>query len=163
MIRPLRQRHRRVVIALGIFLPIAFATGIAWRKSVPEVNSLPKELTPAVAQFAVQEWQRADLFAKSPVRVRLMREHGGAGKFAVEFSAASDFVKPDLMVYWVAGNPTITDKLPDNALLLGSFSLMQLPLSEEVAQANGQLVLFSLADNEIVAVSQPIQFNGSTN
>jgi hypothetical protein len=162
MIRPLRQRHRHFVIALGIFLPVAFAVGIAARRAVPEVNSLPKELAPAVAQFEAQEWQRADLFTKSPVQVRLMREHSGAGKFAVEFSAAKDFVKPDLIVYWVAGNPTITDKLPDNAILLGSFSSTPLLLLDEITKSTGQLVLFSLADNEIVDVSKTIRFNDST-
>jgi hypothetical protein len=161
MIRPLRQRHRHIVIALGIFLPVAFAVGIAARRSVPEVNSLPKELAPAVAQFEAQEWQRADLFTKSPVQIRLMREHSGAGKFAVELSAAKDFVKPDLIVYWVAGNPTITDKLPDNSILLGSFSTQPLPLSDEIANSTGQLVLFSLADNEIVDVSKPTRLNDS--
>ena len=162
MIRPLRQRHRRIVIALGIFLPVAFAVGIAARRTVPEVNSLPKELAPAVARFEAQEWQRADLFAKSPVQVHLMREHSGSGKFAVEFSAAKDFVKPDLIVYWSAGNPTITDRLPDNAVLLGSFNSSPLLLSDEITKSNGQLVLFSVADNEIVDVSKPIRLNDPT-
>lgn len=162
MIRPLRQRHRYIVIALGIFLPAAFAVGIAARRAVPEVNSLPKELAPAVAQFEAQEWQRADFFMKSPVRVRLLREHNGVGKFAVEFSTAKDFVKPDLIVYWVAGNPNITDKLSDNAILLGAFNSTPLPLSDEVVKSNGQLVLFSLADNEIVDVSKPTRFNDPT-
>ena len=147
---------------LGFFLPVAFAVGIAARKPVPEVRSLPKELASAAPRFESQEWQRADLFAKSPVRVHLMRERSGAGKFAVEFSAAKDFVRPDLIVYWVAGNPTSTDKLPDNAILLGSFSAQPLPLSNEITKSTGQLVLFSLADNEIVDVSKPIQFNDST-
>jgi hypothetical protein len=154
MIRPLRQRHRHMVIALGIFLPVAFAVGIAARKAVPEVNLLPKELAPAAVQFESQEWQRSDLFTKSPVQISLMREHSGSGKFAVEFSAAKDFVKPDLIVYWVAGNPTIADKLPDTAILLGSFSSTPLTLSDEIMKTNGQLVLFSLADNEIVDVSR---------
>ena len=91
-----------------------------------------------------------------------MREHNGAGKFGVEFSAAKDFVKPDLIDYWVAGNPTIADELPDNAVLLGSFSSMPLPLSDEAMKSSGALVLFSLADNEIVDASKPIRFNDST-
>jgi len=40
MIRPLRQRHRRIFITLGIFLPLAFALGIAARKSVPKMSAL---------------------------------------------------------------------------------------------------------------------------
>src|SRR6266702_2192390 len=94
MIRPLRQRHRRMVIVLGVFLPVAFAVGIAARKSVPGMTSMPKELVASPQSFAVTEWERADLFTKTPVQVRLLRERAGAGHFAGEFSAKRDFVKP---------------------------------------------------------------------
>src|SRR5947207_12436634 len=114
MIRPLRQRHRRMVIVLGVFLPIAFLIGIAARKSVPGMTSLPKELVASPQKFSVTEWERADLFAKTPIQVRLLRESAGADRFAVELSAARDFVKPDLIVYWVASSPNVTDTLPDN-------------------------------------------------
>ena len=156
MIRPLRQRHRRMVIVLGAFLPVAFAVGIAARKSVPDMTSLPKELVTPRQKFAATEWERADLFTKTPIQVRLFRESAGAGHFAVEFSAAKDFVKPDLIVYWVTGSPNITDTLPDNARLLGTFnSSVALPLSPDAGSGSGVLVLYSLADREIVEVSKP--------
>src|SRR5436305_13805334 len=87
MIRPLRQRHPRMVIVLGLILPIAFLIGIAARKSVPGMTSLPQELVASPQKFAVTEWERADLFTKTPIQVRLLRESAGAGHFAVEFSA----------------------------------------------------------------------------
>ena len=156
MIRPLRQRHRRMVIVLGVFLPIAFAVGIAARKSVPDMPALPKELVASPQTFAVTEWERADLFTKTPIQVRLLRESAGVAHFAVAFSAAKDFVKPDLIVYWVAGSPNLTDKLPDNARLLGAFdSSMALSLPPDAASGSGALVLYSLADQEIVEVSKP--------
>ena len=156
MIRPLRQRHRRMVIVLGVLLPVAFAVGIAARKPVPGMISLPKELVASPQTFAVTEWERTDLFIKTPMQVRLLRESAGTGRFAVEFSAAKDFVKPDLIVYWVAGNPNLTDKLPDNARLLGAFnSSVALPVSPDAAPGSGVLVLYSLADQEIVEVSKP--------
>jgi|GEM_PF-858148 len=159
MIRPLRQRHRHVAMALGIFLPIVFTVGIAARKPVPEITSLPERLAPGAAQFDTQEWQRGDLFPKSPVQVRLLRENKGAGKFALKFSAGKNFVKPDLLVYWAAENSNVTDKLPDSSILLGSFNATPLPLSDAIVTASGWLVLFSLADQEIVDVSGPIRFN----
>jgi len=55
MIRLLRQRHRRMVIALGVILPIAFALGIAARKSVPSLTSLPTELVGSPRTFAITE------------------------------------------------------------------------------------------------------------
>ena len=155
MIRPLRQRHRRMVIMLGVFLPVAFVVGIAARKSVPSMTSLPTELVASPQKFAVIEWERADLFTRTPIQVRLLRESAGAGRFAVEFSAAKDFVKPDLIVYWIAGSPNITDTLPDNAWLLGAFySSVALPLPPNSGPGNGVFVLYSLADQEIVEVSK---------
>ena len=156
MIRPLRQRHRRTMIALGVFLPIAFALGIAARKPVPSMDSLPANLVALPQKFAATEWARADLFVKSPIQVRLLREQASASRFAVEFSAPTDFVKPDLMVYWEAGDSKVTDTLLDNAQLLGAFSsssALVLPADSEAK--NGRLVLYSLADNEVVEVSKP--------
>ena len=156
MIRPLRQRHRRMVIVLGVFLPVAFAVGIAARKPVPGMTSLPKELVSSLQKFAVTEWERGDLFTKTPIQVRLLRESASAAHFAVEFSAAKDFVKPDLIVYWVAGGPNITDSLPDNARLLGAFNSSEaMSLPPDAASGSGVLVLYSLADQEIVEVSKP--------
>lgn len=162
MIRPLRQRHRRTFFALGIFLPVAFVFGIFARRPLPEVDALPKEITPATASFATEVWTRADLFPKSPVQVRLLRETSGAGKFAVAFFAAKDFVKPDLLIYWADGYANATNALPDNAILLGAFNSLRLPLPAAAGKTAGALVLFSLADNEIVDVSKPIRINASS-
>ena len=156
MIRPLRQLHRHTMVALGIFLPIVFALGIAARKPVPSMDSLPANLVALPQKFAETEWERADLFVKSPIRVRLLREESSRGRFAVEFSAPKDFVKPDLMVYWVASDSNVTDALPDAAQLLGAFSSSSpLALPENLTMQNGALLLYSLADNEIVEVSKP--------
>jgi hypothetical protein len=145
-----------MVIVLSVLLPVAFAVGIAARKPVPGMISLPKELVPSQRTFAVPEWERADLFTKARIQVRLLRESAGTGRFAVEFSAAKDFVKPDLIVYWVAGSPNLTDKLPDNARSLGAFnSSLALSLSPDAVSGSGVLVLYSLADQEIVEVSKP--------
>jgi hypothetical protein len=157
MIHSLRQRHRRMIIVVGVFLPLAFALGIAARKPVPSMNALPGQLVAAPPTFTATEWERADLFMKAPIPVRLLREHTNVGRFAVTFSAAKDFVKPDLLVYWVAGNPNFADTLPANAQLLGAFdSFTALALPAEAALQSGVLVLYSLADNEIVEVSKPL-------
>jgi len=160
MIRPLRQRHRRTFLALGIFLPVVFAVGIAARKPLPEIKSLPYEISPAIDSFASEVWSRPDLFPKSPVQVRLLRQRSGTGKFAVALSAAKDFVKPDLLVYWLDGNPNVTDALPDYAILLGKLYAPELPLPATTETKYGLLVLYSVADNAIVDVSKPIHLGG---
>ena len=104
MIRPLRQRHYQTFVAIGFLLPVVFAFGLVARKPFPTMDSLPAELTATTPKFLVPEWERTDLFAKSPIKVRLLRENRNPGSLAVAFSTAKDyFIKPDLMVYWVAG------------------------------------------------------------
>jgi hypothetical protein len=156
----LRQRHRRIFAVIGVLLPLAFVLGIAARKPVPSAVSLPMELAGRSPAFAATIWERSDLFAKTPIQIRLLREHAEAGRFAVAFSAGKEFVKPDLIIYWVAGNPEITDKVPDDALLLGAFnpgSAIALPPDAE--SSDHVIVLYSLADQEIVAVSKPFTLN----
>jgi hypothetical protein len=124
---------------------------------------LPDGLSATTRKFPVSEWERTGLFAKSPIQVRLLRENPNHGSLAVAFSAARDyFIKPDLMVYWVAGDPPVNDRLPDQAKLLGGFDSGDLPLPAEAAATNGVLVLYSLADHEIVEVSRPVEFHQPT-
>jgi len=159
MILPLRQRHRRLFAVLGVLLPIAFVAGIAARKTMPlraETNWVTE-----LREAEKLAWERSDLFSKVPVRVRLL--HGPAW-YRVGFSVGRGFAKPDLLVYWVAGSPAITDKLPDHARLLGPFDpSLSLQLPSDAASTGGVLVLYSLADNEIVDASNPTRFTEPTN
>ena len=158
MILPLRQRHRRVFAVLGVLLPIAFGVGIAARKTMPlrtETNWVTE-----LREAEKLAWERSDLFTKVPVGVRLL--HGPAW-YRVGFSVGRGFAKPDLLVYWVAGNPTIGETLPADARLLGAFdALRSLQLPEDASATGGALVLYSLADNEIVDASKPTRFNESS-
>ncbi len=160
MILPLRQRHRRIFAVLGVLLPLAFAFGIAARRTVPHPTTLPPELSSWTQNFTATEYERGDLFGKSPVRVRLWREQG-TGRFAMGFSAAKDFLKPDLMAYWSAGHPRTSDTLPPEARLLGAFVAGPLVLPPEASGTDGYLILFSLADRKIVDVSKPTRFSDS--
>ena len=64
-----------------------------------------------------------------------------------------DLAKPDVLVYWAAGKETAVEGLPDNARLLGALS-NHLPLPTDARGETGRLVLYSLADHELVAVSR---------
>jgi hypothetical protein len=155
MIRSLRQQHRQMLTVISFLLPVAFATGIAARKPAPTVTALPAALAMPSQHFEAVEWERADLFTKTPLQVRLLRERAGAGRWAVALSSPHDFLKPDLIVYWVAGSPNTADKLPDNARLLGVFNpSLPLPLPIEAISSSGVLVFYSLADHEIVETSK---------
>lgn len=154
MIRPLRQRHRRVFAVLGVLLPLAFAFGIFARRTVPHAASLPPELSSWTQTFSATGYERNDLFGKSPVQVRLWREQE-TGRLAVGFGAAKDFLKPDLLAYWSATQPATTGALPGDARLLGAFVAGPLTLPAEASDTDGFLILFSLANQEIVEVSKP--------
>jgi hypothetical protein len=160
MIRPLRQRHHLTMIVLGIFLPVAFAVGIVARKPAPVMAGLPATLALAAPKSAALVWERSGLFTKAPVQVRLWREQKDAGPFALSLAAPQEFLKPDLLVYWIPANTSVTDALPANAILLGAFAAPALPVPEEAT--NGSLILYSLANNEIVDVSKPVQLNDPT-
>lgn len=161
MIRPLRIRHRRVFAVLGVLLPVAFGVGIAARQPVPEMNTLPARLAGEPSPDAILIKQFNDLFTKEPIQVMLMKEDGGAGRLAIRCSAGSHYAKPDLLVYWSI-TPNITATLPADAALLGAFTALRLRLPASASAADGVLVLYSLANNEIVDVSRPVRFNDST-
>lgn len=160
MILLLRQRHRRMFAVIGCLLPVAFVVGIAARKPVPSVAQLPLALTAQEVESGALVWERADLFAKAPVNVRLNQT--ASGDFTITCAAKGDFAKPDLIVYWATGVATNVEALPDSATLLGAFSAGALRVPTSITEQEGSLILFSLADQEIVAVSQPIRFNAAT-
>ena len=163
MIQPLRRRHRQIFMLLGFTLPVVLIVGFATHPPLPAATGLPPVLTTTAPAFSTGVWQQRDgLFAKVPVQVRWLRAPDGIGGFALNLTGPKDFLKPDLLVYWVSGQPGITDTLPADARLLGAFSAGTLPLPAEAARGPGVLVLYSLADNEIVAVSRPVQLNDTT-
>lgn len=158
MILSLRQHHRRTFVFLGVLLPLAFAAGIAGRQTVPETVTLPPELSSSTVQtFTAIEDERGDVFGSSPVKIRLWRDLS-TGQSAVGFSAPMAFVKPDLLAYWITGQPTNKAELPTDAILLGSFVASPLRLPAEATTAEGSLILFSLADQELVDISKPVRF-----
>src|SRR5215471_1469470 len=143
MIRPLRLRHRRMFAFLGVVLPVAVVMGVAARKPIPATPSLSTGLGAERRRFDAIQWSRADLFTKIPIRVDLVRERDRAGQFAIKFSGPNDFVRPDLLVYWIAGNADVMDTIPDSTYLLGGFNTTTpLPIPASAPLSNGKLILY---------------------
>ena len=152
MIRPLRQRHRKIVCTLGVLLPVAFATGLVARKPVPVAASLPLELAGQEKDFGKVLWTKADIWPAQRIITRLRQD--AAGSVAVELMIR-DLAKPDVLVYWAAGKEAPAEGLPDNARLLGALSnRAPLPIPADVRGEAGRFVLYSLADHEVVAASK---------
>jgi len=157
----LRQRHRLVIAIVGVLLFFLLIIGIALRPMFPPVEASSPEFPGQTVTYSATGEERDDLFAKSNVSVRLFRE-SESRTLAIGLSAAKDFLKPDLLVYWSAGNSTTTEALPPSAKLLGAFVSATLPLPSEASTAEGQLILYSLANQEIVDVSRTTQFREQT-
>jgi hypothetical protein len=156
MILPLRRRHRRIFAVIGILLPVAFVAGVVARKPIP-TPALPNPLPSAQETFSITQWERLDLFPNMAVRVQLLREAPNTNHIAIQMSAPKDFVKADLLVYWLRANSTLKDNIPDDAVLLGPFvSGQPLPVPPALTGKPGSLVLYSLADQEFVGTSQQL-------
>ena len=152
MIRPLRNRHRRMVCALGVLVPVAFLAGIAARRHVPASRSVPTALESTASDFGTVLWTRADLWPGQSIITSLRRN--AAGSVAVEL-LIRDLVRPDVLVYWVAGEETAVEALPDTARLLGVLSNgTPLPIPADARREGGRFLLYSLADHEVVASSR---------
>jgi len=153
MIRSLRQRHRVMVIALTAVLPTVFAVGIASRREIPVYRASAAE-----THNPILVWTRNDLWEKRAITTRLSRVGSNPGKFAVQLVSMDQIVRPDVLVYWASGPHSVLNSLPDGAIFLGSFEqtgAVPLNLPGTATNQTGALVLYSLADQEMIATSKP--------
>ena len=153
MILPLRRRHRRMFAVIGVLLPVAFVAGVAARKPIP-TTALANPLPSGQEKFSINQWERHDLFTNMIIRVQFLREASNTNRTAIRMSAPKDFVKADLLVYRLSTESTIKDTVPDDAVLLGAFVSGQLlPIPPSAAGKPSRLVLYGLADHQIIAIS----------
>ncbi len=97
---------------VGLLLPLAFIAGIAARKPIP-TTMLSTDFLQERKAFTKATWDRSDLFPKTALRVQLLCQEATTNRCAIQFSAAKDFVKADLLVYWLPAESTIKDTIPD--------------------------------------------------
>jgi hypothetical protein len=160
MIRSLRQRHRILVLTLSVFLPAVFVLGIALRRSVPLLASLPSGLSPQPARTYQSLWVREDLWEKKQLVTRLLSDPI-TSNLALEVTATTPVVLPDVLLYWVPGISKVDDSLPSDAVLLGAWMpepANPLAIPQPAKASQGRLILYSLADHEIVNVSKTFVF-----
>ena len=154
MIRSLRKRHRLIIGALSIFVPATFALGIATRRTVPELDAAAATFSVRLPQAEL--WRRDDLWENQTIGTRILNQ--ASGQLCVELTPKDRIVRADVLAYWLSGQRKIESILPDDAILLGSFSASTpavLTLPPAASKGRGTLLLYSLADHEIIAVSKP--------
>jgi len=155
MTRPLRQRHRAMIGALGALLPVAFIFGLAAPKPVPTM-ALPRLLPGETPRVDSVRWDRDDLWTQPALRTRLVTDQ--VDRRAIELRAKDAVIRPDVLVYWIPGESKPDQELPPAAILLGAFNghgTTPLRLPPQAAGQGGLLVLYSLAEQEIIAASKP--------
>jgi hypothetical protein len=142
MIQPLRQMHRTIFFALGIALPVLFIAGLASRHApLPAVGTV--ENKPAQrnrgAEFVLNH-------GSAKFTARLVENKKGGQEREFRAIPASEFLAPDVFVYWSETQPGAS--LSPNAKLLGKLGpdeLYRIP-----SGSGGYFVLYSVAQNEVV-------------
>jgi hypothetical protein len=146
MTRSLRQKHRAAVFALALTLPCALTGALYLRK--------PNVIAPYFNEHGPVVWKCYTLWPTKKITTALRRDKSGT--IAIEFTSRK-LNAPDLLLYWAAGKTNSPSTLPADARFLGATRL-NAPLSvpDEIRGVPGSFILYSLANNEILAVSVPL-------
>jgi hypothetical protein len=154
MITSLRKGHRFIFAVLGMALPVVFVFGLYERKAVPVMASLPTGLLANRPISGSQILLKTCTFPHTSASAKLFGTQKG-DELTIQISTGNEAEKPDVLVYWVPGTPSGLDKVPTGAFLLGELGSqsLSLPVGERLT---GVLMLYSLADGEVIDVSNPI-------
>ena len=154
MILPLRQKHRWIVCTLAVVLPAAFVFGVAARRTIPLVKPVDINLGIEPHAYGTIVWSDPNGWPGKRISTSLWTDP--LGSLAVEFMF-DELAGPDVLVYWLSGNPVPADRLPENAQLLGPFSNRErLPFPGKPRGQLGRFLLYSLANHEVIGKSQVV-------
>ena len=156
MIRELRRRQRRLLVVLGVLIPMVFTIAIVNRKPPVTMAALP---APVIDQHATPPVEVAALpllFTDPAVNARLLADSVPPSRISVELVPAGDPRQPDLLVYWSEESVAPGHELPPGAYLIGSMvggNRRVLPLPQTASNGGGTLILFSLGHSRLVGVA----------
>jgi hypothetical protein len=147
-----------MVTVLSVVIPAAFVTGVVARRPVPIDSSISRELLSEEADFGRIVWNDASLWSGKDIVTFLRRDRAGA--ISIEFMFRH-IVRPDVLVYWVPPTDGSRSILPDQSRLIGAFAhRVPLVVPEGIRGQSGRLLLYSLADHEVIATSKPVAIYG---
>ena len=141
MIRRLRAIHRNVFLALGLLLPVLFASGLLERRNWPAPASNGRALPAGIvlAEHIVVFDGRRDA-------VDLYADRADPG--SVQFAPENPLVAPDVLVYW--SEVSSSSALPGDALLLGPLLPGMHYSVPSQGRVRGYLMLYSPARQEVL-------------
>ena len=140
MIASLRRGHRRAFLAMSAVLPAVVAAGIGARVRVPWERP-----GPARRRFERGLWPGWD------IGTAWGHSAEGGVRLMLEFD---DLRHPDVLLYFCAGDRLPGEALPMDAWLVGGVARSTgMLVPAELSGRRGRLVLYSLGDNMVLAVS----------
>ena len=156
MIQSLRRRHRWMMAAVTIILPVIFVAGLAVRKPVPASEQVPAGVAPLAADASHLLFEKDDLWNGLPISTRLFAAQQPATLLAVELHPRVYFKFPEILVYWHSSASTQLDKLPEESYLLGTLAGKEnhrFVLPDSARTHDGALILYSLAQQKLIATA----------
>jgi hypothetical protein len=149
-----------MVCTLAVVLPAAFVFGITARRTIPLVKPVDIRLGVEPHAFGTTVWSDPNGWPGKRISTSLWTD--ALGSLAAEFTF-DELLGPDVLVYWVSGNPVPEARLPENAQLLGPFSNRErLPFPGQPRSQLGRFLLYSLANHEVIAKSKMLSLQPSS-
>ena len=151
MIRPLRRRHRFIVSALAVLLPLAFVFALSARKTSALMRDLPLALSKQASSFPRVLWEKENLWSDLKMSTRVCGDELPPTQLALELHPFEDLKAPDVLVYW---SPQNSGEELNEAYLLGALAgrhKRSWPLPQAALQSEGKIVLYSLGHQQILA------------
>lgn len=156
MTRALRRRHRVVVLALSVVLPIGLAVALAARPAPALVAN--HELASASSDDAplTAAWQGSAGNEALRVETRVgwtATQSAATTTPSLDLEVRSGVGQPELLAYWSPAAAT-GDVLPTGSVLLGPARLQgtrRFALPDQARRKGGHLVLFSLAQGRVAS------------
>ena len=157
MIKPLRTRHRIMTAVLAIVVPILFIAGIWHRDIEPALNeSVPTSFESQASRFTSVVTETQQLSSDPSLTYRLIAETSESKRVAVELNASGNQRLPALLVYWTP-SLEVESQFPEESVLVGHWAVTKSGVFElpvRAAEEKGSILLYSLAQQEMVASSR---------
>ena len=150
MNKSLRKTHRYILTILAVVLPVFFVISLLGRRPMPVMEPMP--LRPVDQSMPVTLADRSHLWSEWNVVTRIVADQLPPTRLAVELIPHEYLKTPDPLLYWHPGSRQ-AGQLPGDAYLLGSISGMAVQrfvLPEAAFGAPGQLIIYSLAHQQVV-------------
>lgn len=157
--RNLRKRHRVWILVGWMAIPPVLVTG--WKERMhtqfPSVTS-PAPREPQAAGKG-ETWEKPNAWPTLPLAIRFSNSPSGAPQLTFDWTKSESFLSPDILVYWIPDTKSTEDTLPPQSVFIGVLKdgIPQL-VPKTAWNHDGQLWLYSLGHQKVVARSQAVLF-----